>query len=113
MPEEKLEQTLKTFLEKGKEWERKPTNIPGVFIVKLPSYRGAPQRLVIEINPVDASGNPTKRKGLSIRSTAELREFKHIISDERLEKVVSSLEKVNPPVAERPGPKREAEIIEI
>lgn len=113
LSEEKLEQTLKQFLEKGKEWERRPTSIAGVFILKLPSYRGSPQRLGVEINPIDASGNPTKKRGLVIRNILEFKEFKQIINDEKLERVVSGVEKVNPPSAERPRPKKEAEVIEV
>lgn len=109
---EKLAESLKLILERGMEWERKPTNVPGVFILKLPAYRGSPQRLSIEINPVDASGNPTKKRGLVIRDLNELREFRELITDGRLEKLMRGIDEVNPAVAEKPK-KREAEIIEI
>ena len=59
----KLTESLKAFLEKGNDWERKPTTLPGVFIVKLPPFGRSPTRLVVEINPVDASGKPTRRRG--------------------------------------------------
>ena len=64
----KLEESLKSFLKSGKNWERKPTTIPGVFVLKLPAYRTSPQRLAVELNPVDSSGRPTKRRGLVLRS---------------------------------------------
>lgn len=111
--EEKLAESLRLFLEKGKEWERKSTSVPGIFVLKLPAYKGSPQRLSVEINPVDASGNPTKKRGLVIRNLLELKEFRDLMAEERLEKLVSGIEEVNPPVAGRPKLKREAEVIEI
>ena len=42
--------------------EKKATNIPGLFLLKLPGWRGNPQYIVLEINPVDASGSPTKKR---------------------------------------------------
>lgn len=65
---ENASEPLKKFLEEGKDWERRPTSVPGVFIMKLPSYRKSTSRLVAEINPVDTYGNPTKKRGLLIRS---------------------------------------------
>jgi len=110
---ENLEESLRTFLEKGKEWERKPTNIPGVFILKLPSYKGLSRRLSVEINPVDVSGNPTKRRGLVIRDAAELKELKGIISEEKLERLMATIDRVNPPLKGKPAAKKEADIIEV
>ncbi|MGN6559614.1 MAG: hypothetical protein ACTHJ2_03725 [Candidatus Nitrosocosmicus sp.] len=46
---------LGQFLEEGKDWERKPTNISGIFLFKLPEYRGRPASLAIEINPLNAN----------------------------------------------------------
>ena len=54
---------LGQFLE-HKDWERKPTNIPGVFLFKLPEYRGRPASLAIEINPLNANGYPSKKRAL-------------------------------------------------
>ncbi|HDI13078.1 MAG TPA: hypothetical protein ENF64_03070 [Hadesarchaea archaeon] len=110
---EDLEESLRAFLEKGKEWERKPTNIPGVFILKLPSYKGLSRRLSVEVNPVDASGNPTKRRGLVIRDVVELKELRRIISEEKLEKLMASIDRINPPPKGKPAAKKEADIIEV
>jgi hypothetical protein len=109
---EKISESLRSFLEKGREWERRPTSIAGIFILKLPAYKGSPQRLSAEINPVDASGNPTKKRGLVIRNLSELKEFRSLITDEKLEKLVASIEEVNPP-SEKPRLRKEEEIIEI
>ena len=110
---EELAETLKAFLEGGKEWERKPTSVPGVFVLKLPAYKGSPKRLSVEINPVDASGNPTKKRGLVIRSLPELREFRGLIAEEKVERLVKKVDEINPPIAEKPKPKAKAGIIEI
>lgn len=92
MSEEKLEDFLRT----GSDWEKLKTSVPGVFIQKLPPYRSSPARLAVEINPVDASGNPTKRRGLLLRYIDEYEAFKEIITDEKLSRLLEMLENVNP-----------------
>ena len=69
MSEEKLTDFLKT----GKEWTRMRTSVPGVFVLKLPPYKSSPTRLVAELNPVDETERPKKRRGLILRSSSELR----------------------------------------
>ena len=34
-----VNERLREFLTQGKDWERKPTNIPGVFLLRLPGLR--------------------------------------------------------------------------
>lgn len=98
------EDKLADFLETGKDWGRLKTSVSGVFVVKLPAYRSSPTRLAVEINPVDASGNLSKRRGLYIRSSDELDNFKQIMKEEKLEKLVNMLDSVNPIVeGERRG----------
>lgn len=108
MSEEKLTEFLRT----GNDWEKLRTSIPGVFIQKLPPYRSSPSRLAVEINPVDASGNPTKRRGLLIRFPDEYEAFKEILNDEKLPKLLDMLYTVNPETG-RGGQKRDDSIIEI
>lgn len=57
-----LDQRLTRFLEDARDWEKKATSIPGLFLLKLPGLRGNPPSIAIEINPVDASGSPTKEE---------------------------------------------------
>ena len=90
------EDKLKEFLREGKDWGRMKTNIPGVFIQKLPAYRSSPSRLVAEINPVDSSGSPTKKRGIMIRSSEELEAFREIFQDEKLTKLQDLLDSINP-----------------
>ena len=94
MSEEKLTDFLKT----GKDWSRIRTSVAGVFVLKLPPYRSSPARLVVELNPVDETGNPKKRRGLVLRSSAELEEFKELFREEKLPKLLSMIDSVNPKV---------------
>jgi hypothetical protein len=108
MSEEKLEDFLRT----GSDWEKLKTSVPGVFIQKLPPYRSSPARLAVEINPVDASGNPTKRRGLLLRYMDEYEAFKEIITDEKLSRLLEMLENVNPGQG-RGSKKKGDDVIEI
>ena len=108
MSEDRLEEFLKT----GGDWEKLRTSVPGVFIQKLPPYRSSPERLAVEVNPVDASGNPTKRRGLLIRSLDEYEAFKEILNDEKLPKLLEMLEGVNPETGRR-GKGKDKDVIEI
>ena len=108
MSDEKLEDFLRT----GSDWEKLKTSVPGVFIQKLPPYRSSPARLAVEINPVDASGNPTKRRGLLLRYTDEYEAFKEILTDEKLPRLLEMLERVNPGQG-RGAKKKGDDVIEI
>jgi hypothetical protein len=45
------DQRLTQFLKEGKDWERKATNIAGIFLLGLPGLRSTvPPSLAIEIN---------------------------------------------------------------
>ncbi len=108
MSEEKLADFLKT----GKDWSRTRTSVPGVFVLKLPPYKTSPARLVAELNPVDETGTPKKRRGLVLRSSAELEEFKEMFQNEKLPKLLSMIDSVNPKVKAGKGRKGE-EVIEL
>ena len=106
------EEKLAGFLKTGKDWSRLATTVPGIFVLKLPAYKNSPSRLAVELNPVDEAGKPKKRRGLVLRSMAELEEFRELIQNEKLTKLMSMLESVNPKIeAARRG--REEEIIEL
>ena len=106
MSEEKLEE----FLETGKDWAKVKTSVPGVFVLKMPGSKNREPSLSVEVNPVDASGSPTKRRGLIIRSVDELLEFKDILGNEKVETLLEMLEDVNPAA---PESKQSKEVIEI
>ena len=98
MPDEKL----LDFLKHGRDWERRATTVPGIFVLRLPEAGKRPASLAVELNPVDDSGRPTKRRGLVLRSSEELKAFRELINNDRLEKLMAKIDEVNPkPVARR------------
>jgi hypothetical protein len=106
-----VDERLSQFLSKGKDWERKPTNIPGLFLLKLPASRNRPSSIVIEINPVDTSGSPTKKRGIIIRSNSELVQIRNILDDVKLEQLTKSIDEVNPEI--KSVSKAKSDIFEI
>jgi hypothetical protein len=106
-----LESKLADFLKSGKDWERKPTTVSGVFVLKMPPFRGSPARLAVELNPVDNAGRPTKKRGVLLRSSEELAEYKKLIEDERLTSLLKNLDALGPKAEKKEEPK--ADIIEI
>ena len=73
------------FLNEGKDWEKKATSIPGIFLLRLPRLKSAaPPSLAIEINPVGESGSPTKKRGVVIRSSSELEEITKLLLNPKI-----------------------------
>ena len=106
-----MESKLADFLKSGKDWERKPTTVPDVFVLKMPPFRSSPARLAVELNPVDDAGRPTKKRGLLLRSSDELADYKKLIDDERLTSLLKNLDALSPKPEKKEEPK--ADIIEI
>jgi hypothetical protein len=77
---EEVNKRLIQFLNDGGNWERKATNIPGAFLFRLPTSKGRPASLAIEINPIDTLGSITKKRGVVIRSGLELDEISGLLS---------------------------------
>lgn len=90
------EERLGQFLGEGKDWERKPTNISGVFLFKLPEYRGRPASLAIEINPLNANGSPSKKRGIVIKSSEELNSILELVTNSKVLQLAKSIDEVNP-----------------
>ena len=65
-------------------------------MLKAPAARGRPASLLVEINPVGPYGAPTKRRGLILRNLEELKEYRKLISEDRLEEILKAIERVNP-----------------
>jgi hypothetical protein len=79
-----MEDKLSAYLRKSREWKRRPTNVSGLFLLKLPSSRSRQASIAIEINPVDATGVATNNRGTVIRSASELHQFNNILADQKL-----------------------------
>src|SRR2546430_15698429 len=75
--------------------------------------RGSPL-LAIEINPVDSSGSATKKKrGVVIRSSSELEEIKHLLTNLKIAQLAKSIDEVNPEVKTSSAKGGSSEIFEI
>jgi len=107
-----VRETLETFLEEGKDWERKATSLHGVSILRMPRTTTRPPTLAMEINPVDDRGSPMKRKGIMIRSPRELESLKTVLTDPKVGNLMDALATVVPPVPAAAG-KENAGRIEI
>lgn len=83
-------------MREAKDWERKATNVPGVFLLKLPSFKGRSASLAIEVNPIGASGAATKKRGVVVRSTNELQEITKLLSHPKLVELAKRIDDVNP-----------------
>ena len=92
-----VRETLETFLEEGKDWERKATSIRGVTILRMPRTATRPATLAMEINPVDERGSPMKRKGIMIRSPRELESLRTVLADPKVAGLMDALASVAPP----------------
>jgi hypothetical protein len=108
------DQRLSQFLKKGKDWERKATNIAGIFLLRLPGLRSniAPS-LAIEINPVDSSGSATKKRGVVIRSSFELEQINKLLSNPKLAQLAKSMDEVNPDIRRGPMATKQSDVFEI
>src|SRR5215469_2686591 len=91
-----IEDRLTGFLRDARDWERRATNIPGVFLLKLPSSRTRQAAIAIEINPVDSAGSATKKRGIVVRSASELDEFNRILANQKLAELARKMDLVNP-----------------
>ena len=89
---------LRDHLKNGADWEKIETDVPGVFIVKIPGTKNRSGRLMVEINPVDSTtGMPKKRKGLFVADFEMYLQFREALEDDRVAKVIKTLNEINPP----------------
>ncbi len=90
------EEKLSSFLKTGMDGSRLKTNVRRVLVLKLPAYQSSPTRLSIELNLVDEEDKPKKRRGLILRSSSGLEDFREIFQDNKLSKLLSAIDMVNP-----------------
>ena len=98
MTNETVDHRLTDFLNGGKDWERKQTNVPGVFLMKLPAFRSRPACIAIEIDALGrgGGGGGNRRRGLIIRSKEEIEQLSNILNNDKVIELASAVEKVNP-----------------
>jgi hypothetical protein len=113
---ENIESKLKEFLENGKDWERKQTNIPGVYLLKLPTFRTRPECVAIEVDATSrggGGGGGNRRRGIIIRTEEEINEISKIFENPKLTGLAAALEKINPPQARSSTSTIDSEIFEV
>jgi len=91
-----LTDTLRAFIEEGQDWERKPTTVKGVSIIRLPATKNRAASLAIDLNPVNETGLPMKKKGIMIMNAQELAAFRVIFTNEKVDSLMKALEDVLP-----------------
>ena len=96
MSTDQKDKRLIEFLENGKDWERKQTNIPGVFLMRLPQFRSRPACIGVELDALNRGGGSNRRRGIILRTSEELQQLLHIVTNKKLSELMSSIEKVNP-----------------
>jgi hypothetical protein len=90
---------LAQFLREGQNWEKKPTNIQGVFLLKLPASKKSPSSIAVEINPTNtttAGSTFTRKKGIIIRDCSELEQFNQMVSNPKVVELAKKIEAINP-----------------
>ena len=78
---------LTQFLREGQNWEKKATNIQGVFLLKLPASKQNSSSIAIEINHptnIAAGSTFTRKKGIIIRDSPQLEQFNQLLSNPKL-----------------------------
>jgi hypothetical protein len=93
---EEANERIREFLNDGRNWERKATNIPGVFMFRLSATKGRPASLALEINPVDTYGSITKKRGVVIRSASELDEISRLLGHPKVGELSKRIDAINP-----------------
>ena len=90
---------LAQFLREGQNWEKKATNIQGVFLLKLPASKQSLSSIAIEINRANTTINGsafTRKKGIIIRSGSELEQFDQLLSNPKVVELAKKIEAINP-----------------
>ena len=89
-----MEVRIKKALNGVKAWQRIPTSLNGVFLVKTPAKDGK-ENIMVEVNPKDERGNLMKRRGLFLKSTLELEKFNASLDNHKLKNVLAVLENIS------------------
>jgi hypothetical protein len=107
------DERLVEFLENGKDWERKQTNIPGVFLIRLPQFRNRPACIGVELDMFNRGGGGNRRRGIILRTREELQQLMDMVTNNKLNQLTTSIEKVNPVQQANMGTNLDSEIFEV
>ncbi|MEL7669537.1 hypothetical protein [Methanobacterium sp.] len=88
-----LENKIKEALKDVKPWQRVPTTVEGVFLVKTPANDNR-ETIMVEINPLNERGTSMKRKGLFLKSTSEFEGFESVFKNDRVMDLLDAIEAI-------------------
>ena len=106
---ERLAQDIKGKLSRAREWDKKKTNIPGIYLARLP---GKDFRVILQFFPSDENGTPILRKGLFFKSSEALKAARSSFTDEGLDALVTAVEKINE-AANRGGKGDDDDVLDV
>ena len=86
-----LENKIKEALMGVKPWQRVPTTVEGVYLVKTPANDNR-ETIMVEINPVNERGTSMKRKGLFLKSTSEFEGFENVFKNDKVIDLLDAIE---------------------
>lgn len=89
-----LENKIKDALKDVKAWQRVPTSVNGVYLVKAPGNADN-DTIMVEINPLNERGTSMKRKGLFLKSSSEFKGFGEIFKNENIMELLNTVEVIN------------------
>lgn len=73
-------------VEQTSPWERIPTSIEGVFLVKTPEHNNN-QTVFVELNP-SIQGQPIKKRGIYLKNLSELEAFCELLSNPKIKELL-------------------------
>ncbi len=88
-----IELKIKEALNDVNAWQRVPTSINGIYLIKTPEKAGK-ETILVEINP-KYEGKLLKRRGLFLKNVSELQKFIKAINNEKLYDVLVALENIS------------------
>lgn len=89
-----LKNKIKEALKDVRPWQKVPTSVKGVYLVKTPADKSK-ETIMVEINPLNERGIPMKRKGLFLKDTAEFNGFKGIFENESVMDLLNAIEEID------------------
>lgn len=89
-----LKTKIKDALKDVKPWQRVPTSVSGVYLVKTPADTSK-ESIMVEINPLNERGSPMKRRGLFLKDTMEFGGFKGIFENGSVMDLLDAIEEID------------------
>ena len=87
-----LGKKISEWVASADDWAKwKINDHPGLYVVKMPEKKETPAHAALEINPADQFGNPTKRRGIYIRSVAEMEQVAAVFGVKSIPKKIATL----------------------